>query len=103
MRSDGFRGDDEVGFVFARRVVEDYDEFAIAWDERGWLVRVGREAAGDCVLAGLTEGLDCVGDAVELGGVHLVGGRHDDCGLVVESLCARSAWDVKCWRGRELG
>jgi hypothetical protein len=62
---------------------------------RKGLVRVGREAAGDCVWAGLTEGLDCVGDAVELGGVHLVGGRHG-CGLVVEfeSLCARSAWEM---------
>ena len=81
---DGLGRDDEVGFVLARGVVEDYDEFAIAWDERGWLVRVGREAGGwrDFGLAGLTEGLDCVGDAVELGGVHLVGGRHD-CGLVV--------------------
>jgi hypothetical protein len=40
---DGLGGDDEVGFVFPRGVVEDDDEFAILWRRGGGLLAFLRE------------------------------------------------------------
>lgn len=63
-------GDDEVGFVLARGVVEDDEELASAWLESafGWSER--RETVAR------TEGVNAGGDGVKLTLVYCVG-RHD--------------------------
>jgi hypothetical protein len=63
-RGQGGRGDDEVAFIFARRGVEDDDEFVIGWGvlAKGMVGKVGLGMLPNaCITSGIESKAGCAG------------------------------------------